>query len=72
MEYLNATKIHGVISPALHNEIASGSSLNDISMSPELLQMDIKRQFCKLLDKDFNYLQVWTETYLIAERDTKS
>lgn len=40
MEYLNATKIHGVISPALHNEIASSSSLNDISMSPELLQIN--------------------------------
>ena len=35
--------------------------------------MDIRRQFCQLLDKDFSYLQVWTEaeTYLFGETETK-
>ena len=38
MLYLNATKVHGVIRPAVYNKKASNSSPEDVSMSPEALQ----------------------------------
>ena len=41
MWYLNASNVHSVISPTLNSEISSNSSLNDISMSPEVLPMHI-------------------------------
>lgn len=37
MQYLDAAEVHGVISPTLNNKIASNSSFNDVSMSPQLL-----------------------------------
>lgn len=39
MNYLYATKIHSVISPALYNVVASDGPLNDVSMSPQGLQI---------------------------------
>ena len=41
MWYLNASNVHSVIGPTLNSEISSNSSLNDISMSPEVLPMHI-------------------------------
>ena len=39
MLYLNATKVHGVISPAVYDKKASNSSPEDVSMSPKALQI---------------------------------
>ena len=45
MRYLDAPKIHGVISSALYNKIASYSPLNDVPMSPEVLPMYMYMNF---------------------------